>query len=99
MSLVECTVTLTGHDPQKCNWGMTGACGSLAEDLLSHWEVVYQVGTLVLIQFKTFGTKKEFPSPAMTSFISVVSENSTQEALRGYPITTAGSIGTKTNSK
>ena len=76
---------------------MTGACGSLAEDLHSHWEVVYQVGTLVLIQFKTFGTKKEFPSPAMTTFISVVSENSTQEALRGYPITTAGSTGTKTH--
>ena len=59
--------------------------------------VVYQIGTLVLLQFKTFGTKKEFPSPAMTTFISVVSESSTQEALRGYPITTAGSTGTKTH--
>ena len=33
----------------------------------------------------------------MTTFISVVSESSTQEALRGYPITTAGSTGTKTH--
>ena len=36
----------------------------LGKDLLFPGVVVYQVGTLVLLQFKTFGTKKEFPSPA-----------------------------------
>ena len=57
------------------------------QKITSPWVVGYQVGTLVLIQFKTFGTKKEFPSPATITLVSAVSKNSTQEALRAYPIT------------